>query len=341
MAASKFTADSNDAKKAIDVCFGYVTAMEILRSADASKLMPARGNRCRIPDEPPRNRGVLDAISQVEAICPSLKIGRPVHVLAKDPALCRSSNKCVPHSCQAALAYGSLQRLGRSILVSSPPFAFAQLATCEKSLVELLQLGFELCGTYQTMRTGVESAYQVPPLTTVRALCYFIERNPSVYGAKRTRRVLRYIVDGSASPRETKLALILGLPMMYGGYGLGMPCMNYKVENDVAARGISGRGYLLCDLCWPEAKLDVEYQSREMHEGEISRIRDSRRANALASMGWTTVGITNSEFESLRAMDAIAETIGMYLGKRRRVRVSNYYGRKLELRRQLGLPAGF
>ena len=41
----------------------------------------------------------------------------------------------------------------------------------------------------------------------------------------------------------------------------------------------------------------MEYQSREMHEGEESRIRDSRRTNALMAMGWTVVGVTNNELD--------------------------------------------
>ena len=96
-----------------------------------------------------------------------------------------------------------------------------------------------------------------------------------------------------------------------------------------------------CDLCWPEARLDVEYQSRENHEGELSRIRDSRRANALAAMGWTVLGVTNDELNSLAATDAVAEAIRRHLGKRLRTNVSDWHARKLRLRRRLGLPVGY
>lgn len=117
--------------------------------------------------------------------------------------------------------------------------------------------------------------------------------------------------------------------------------MNYEVKAIAGARTTSGRSSFRCDLCWPDAKLDVEYQSREMHEGEESRIRDSRRTNALMAMGWTVVGVTNNELDSLAATDAIADTIRRLLGKRVQVRVSDYHARKLRLRRQLGLPVGY
>ena len=83
--------------------------------------------------------------------------------------------------------------------------------------------------------------------------------------------------------------------------------MNYEVKANPAARALTGKSCFRCDLCWPEAKLDVEYQSRESHSGEKKRIEDSRRANALASMGWTVVSVTNDELDSLAATDAIAD----------------------------------
>ncbi|GKG85370.1 hypothetical protein CE91St35_07520 [Eggerthella lenta] len=117
--------------------------------------------------------------------------------------------------------------------------------------------------------------------------------------------------------------------------------MNYEVKANPAARALTGKSCFRCDLCWPEAKLDVEYQSRESHSGEKKRIEDSRRANALASMGWTVVSVTNDELDSLAATDAIADRIRKHLGKRSQVREANYHSRKLKLRRQLGLPVGY
>lgn len=185
------------------------------------------------------------------------------------------------------------------------------------------------------------TAYQVDPLTCTKALRAFVSRNPSLRGSGKIEAILPYLADGSASPRETKQALVFGLPMMYGGYGLGIPRMNFEVEASAAARALTGKSSFRCDLCWPEAKLDVEYQSRENHSGEEKRISDSRRTNALIAMGWTVIGITNDELDSLAATDAIAEAIRKQLGKSSHVRVSNYHAKKLKLRRQLGLPLGY
>ncbi len=340
MARNTINDDFCSAKNELGICFGYSTALEIFRCVDISKLAFARGDQLNIPDKPPQNRFLISAGRKIALEYPLLHMKRPLHVLIKEHARHYSTNLFTSHAFHEPIKYGALQQLCDSILVSSPSLAFFQIAVHEKDFMALLQLGFELCGTYQTTRTGVDSAYQVSPLTSVQALCDFAAQNPSSYGIKKVRKVLRYLADGSASPRETKLALVLGLPMSYGGYGLGIPCMNFEVETSSAALIISGRKHLRCDLCWPKAKLDVEYQSREMHEGEMNRIKDSRRANALAAMGWKCINITNDEFDSMYAMDTIAETIRKHLGKRGRVRVSDYHLKKLRLRRQLGLIVG-
>ena len=117
--------------------------------------------------------------------------------------------------------------------------------------------------------------------------------------------------------------------------------MNYEVKANPAASALTGKSCFRCDLCWPDAPLATDSQSRESHSGAKKPIPESPKANALASMGWTVVSVTNDELDSLAATDAIADRIRKHLGKRSQVRVSNYHSRKLKLRRQLGLPVGY
>ena len=117
-----------------------------------------------------------------------------------------------------------------------------------------------------------------------------------------------------------------------------MPRMNYEVAATREASLIAQRASFRCDLCWPEARLDVEYQSREIHGNESSRIGDSRRANALAAMGWKVVGVTNEELDSVVAFGVIAQVIEKALGKGGRPAVGGWHDDMLGLRLQLGLP---
>lgn len=320
--------------------FGYATALQMLRMVAPVELVPLKGGRLLLPERPPRANELRSAIASIERAHAGLRFEKPIHVLV-GTANCRAGEECRPHVCTKGLPRSSFCRLGNSVLLSKPELAFVQAATRERTEASLLELGWELCGSYQTARTGAPTAYGIQPLTNARTLREYVVRNHSLDGAQKVARILPYLADDSASARETKLALVLGLAPSRGAYGLGIARMNYEVIASPAARAISGRRSFRCDLCWPEAKLDVEYQSRENHEGEANRIRDSRRANALAAMGWTVIGITNDELNSVTATDAVAEAIRRRLGLRFRTSVSNYHARKLRLRRQLGLPVEY
>lgn len=322
----------------LQIHFGYKTALQILRAARPGQLTPIKGKTRALSNRAPTRSALAAALERVEATVTGLHLEQPAHILIGSTSRCRVRETCVPHVCSANLSDSSFCQLDEGIFVSTPALAFIQSATQEKSMYALLVLGYELCGSYQIGRADEGTTYQIPPLMSVCELRKYVARNPSIDGARKVARMLRYLADNSASPRETQLALTMGLPIMYGGYGLGIPCMNYEIKASNAARSISGRASFRCDLCWPNSKLDVEYQSREMHEGEVSRIKDSRRTNALVAMDWTVACVTNEELNSLAATDIIAQTLRRQLGIRTQIRKVDYHARKLKLRRQVGLP---
>lgn len=320
---------------------GHRTALELHRSLPLLRSRPfVKGARI-LPDKLPRNplrQQHLDSLAAVHAVpLPS----RPIHCYARQPSRSRKGDPIVSHTCALPLPSRSLQRLSPTMFVATPELALVQIASSATTRLELLELLWEACGTYQTELTSTEALYNVKPLTSNRRIKRFSERASIFNGARKVDRALRYVSDGSASARETKLALILGLPVMYGGYGLGIPRMNYQINATSSARAVAGKKSFRADLCWPEAKLDVEYQSREIHGDENSRENDSRRANALASMGWTVVSITPAELENVHILDGIANTIRRHIGKRVRTEVQDRRSRQIRLMRQLGLAPGF
>lgn len=324
---------------AAPICFSHDTALRIARrrGTDRLRAKPSTRRGTTPPGNAPGAHNADRTARSLERAYPGLVLPRPLHILIAGDEYSRSAEPCVVHHCSKTFSAGSLLQLGGRTALCRPELAFIQMASVLRNDIALLELGFELCGTYRTESTASATAYNVPPLTTARSIRAFTERNSSLAGTRAIARVLPYLVDGSASPRETKLALMLSLPHARGGYGLDVPSMNRVVYADAGARAVSGRASFRCDLCWATAKLDVEYQSREIHANEASRIADSRRAHALSSMGWTVVGITNDELDSAQACDLIADTIRMRLGRRKRIRVSDYEQRKRELRQALGL----
>lgn len=324
------------------------TALRVLRAGNPAAFDPV-ARRIELPPTMPSKPELDRAAETVRSICrgfrtygsvPDASSDAPLEFCVGNAPRRRAANGYRAHFSTATFSSGSFLRVAGNLFVACPALALAQIALRAPEDIELIELIWEVCGTYRTVRTGTESAYQTHPLGSPDEILAYLALNKGLYGAKKLKRALPFVAPGSASPRETKLALLLGLPVKRGGYGLGMPRMNHRVEASFSAQAISGRSSFRCDLCWLGGKVDVEYQSREIHQGEESRIRDSRRANALASMGWTVISVTNDELDSCAAMNAIAEAVGRATGKRVRVRVDDYRARQMELRRKLALPAG-
>lgn len=320
-----------------DVVFTHQTALLIARTARL-ETVERNKNPFLLPDRPPGAGDIQHAARTAKAEHPTILFRSPVECLVR-----ASLGYHAPHAYRfrqhgSHMPRGSIMRVTEHAWCVSPELAFVQEAARSSDRICLMLLGWELCGTYCTELTGREAAYDLPPLTSTRRIREFAQRNAGLRGSKKALAALRFVADGSASPRETMLALALGLPLKDGGHALGMPAMNHQVKATDRAHIISGRSSFRCDLCWPDALLDVEYQSREVHANEGSRIDDSRRANALASMGWTVVAITNDELDSVSTLAEIAKTLRKHLHLRYRPSFDDHYARHLHLRRALGLP---
>lgn len=317
------------------VVFGGKTALEISRSLLASRIVAIPVSLDPLPVHAPDRAATEEALRVLAESLPALRVTLPVAVMVGSRSRCRSTPFRTPHVSTYSYKGKQFVRLMGGPFALRPNAALCKQACCIKHQADLLLLLWEACGMYQTRLTGFQSEKRVQQLTTVRSLARFCKNNPHLSGSGRVASALRYVRDGSASMRETQLALLLGLPRKYGGFGLGLPRMNHRVEATVEARMIGGRSHFLCDLCWPEHRIDVEYQSDEEHAGELMRVKDSRRANALASMGWTVMGVTNSEIRSIVSVEVLAETLRRLMRKRARPVEEDLPRRRLVLHRAL------
>ena len=180
---------------------------------------------------------------------------RPLHVLVAESHKRRTSKEVISHIEGNELPSGSILDTCNGFSICSPELCFVQMATM-LDLPHLIELGFEWCGTYDT---STDHLRECAPLTSVEKLRTYVESLGPVHGRKKALRALRYALNGSASPRETALAMILHLPYAMGGYGIEAPLLNERVDLSERARRIAGRRYVVCDLLWPRAMLDVEY----------------------------------------------------------------------------------
>jgi len=229
--------------------------------------------------------------------------------------------------------------IGSGLMVTSPEFCFLQMAS-QLTLVRLIELGYELCGTYSMppaddTNVPERGFYYRQPLTSMKKLKVFLESMPGYRGHKKAMRTLRFLQDGSASPMETKLVMFLTLPKMLGGYGFNVPELNKRIALSKTARKYFNKDYYACDLFWADGRIAVEYDSDQQHTGSDRIANDSKRRNILASTGIRVITVTKQQLYSSLELERAARTIASQMNRRLFSKKSNFYTVHQNLRKQL------
>ena len=237
----------------------------------------------------------------------------------------------------------SFHALGNGVFVSSPEFCFFQMAD-KLTLIELIELGFELCGTYtpsvvcqggEDPTTLAKSQFNLPKLTDVKRLTSLAQRMEGVHGYKLASKALRYVADNSNSPMETVLTMLLTLPYRLGGYGLPMPSLNHPVIPVKAVRRTTDRSHFRFDLFWPDKRLAVEYDSEEYHDNPKKMAEDAARRNALTSLGLPPIIVTKQQLYSVFGFEKVTIQLARKLGKQLKHKRPGFVKARNSLRKSL------
>lgn len=267
--------------------------------------------------------------------------GEPLHLVVADAASRGYAKGVRCHACAAAFPPGSFVRAADDVCVSSPSLLFLQMATI-LSLVELVELGFELCGSYAMDPSDERGFRSRAPLASARSLGKFVARAKGMHGAKKAARAVGFVADGAASPMESVTAMLLCLPSSMGGYGFELPVLNRPVgvtaatgaEGITASRADSAKR-CICDLYWPRARVAIEYDSDMFHVGAERAAHDSKRRASLSRAGVSVVSVTRSQVYDARAFDEVACAVARLMGRRLRIRRADWMAQRFELRSQL------
>ena len=163
---------------------------------------------------------------------------------------------------------------------------------------------------------ALSSLWNRAPLTDPQALKGFAEETTQRNGREKLRLAAELVTPGAASPLEVQTALLLGLPRRRGGKGLGGFEHNAKVTLSPNAQLLAQRNHCYCDLFWEDADLDVECQSKMIHDNEESLISDFDRAAALEQMGIRVLFASHDMLGSRDRFDAFAKLVAERLGRR-------------------------
>ena len=265
----------------------------------------------------------LLGIAEIRELLP-FELSYPINLMVGSPKGRWKAQKVKAHVYNGPVPDQSFRKICDKVSVSSPAFCFFQMAG-DLPLIKLIELGFELCGSYslpvsnglrQKEEVNDKNIYNHPQLTYTREIKSFVSRLEGVRGHKNAFRALRYIVDGSASPMETLLVMLLTLPHNLGGYGFPKPELNKRIDISKGAIRRSGKAFYVCDLFWSKANLAVEYDSVLYHTGAEHIISDSKKRMDLATLGVEVITVTGNQIRNINMFETLAKLIACKLHKR-------------------------
>lgn len=261
-------------------------------------------------------------------------LSQPVHILSPNGQASTRGSGLVSHTSKFKLPQGSVIYASENVAVASPELCFTQMATL-LPFPKLLELGFELCGSYGLKSTREENMTQRFPLSSVEKLRSYIENAPGMNGTLVAKKALPHLVDGSASPMETIVVLLLCLPKKMGGYGFPLPILNPQRSMGELSRLTTVKDFYRCDMLWPDAGVSIEYDSKRHHTGERKHAHDKQRANALGVKGIKTMVVTPYQVFHYDLFNDTAAMLAQNLGHRANRNRIDWTPQRMELRRML------
>lgn len=315
------------------ICLGYTSALEYWRRNDLfsrEHIIKIAPSTLSAP-----NRGLLEKAQFELEDCQT-----PLHLVVFERVKRRNLSNSVCHVIVGSIPQRSFVNHSSHVAISSPEACFLQLAS-SLSLIELIQVGFELCGSYAIDPKSGSLLVRFPR-TNVLGIARYLEKAKGIHGLVKAKRALRYVCENSASPMETKLTLLMSLPTSLGGYGLPKPQLNKEVEIDKGWRTKNYRCDALWSLALPEQRtlqsLVLEYDSHAFHAEQEKMQLDSRRRVQLEKERMHVLSVTKQQIYDPAAFDNLAHVVAKYLRFRFRSTRSDLQQRRMLLRKKLDLP---
>lgn len=191
--------------------------------------------------------------------------------------------------------------------VCTLPLAFLQVAN-EYNIHELIYLGLQICSYRENQ----------PPLCTVKELQECAEELHGHRGRRKALRAIRYLDEGSRSPMESILYMLLRLPNALGGCGFKEIRLNHKIELK------KSKQVYYADLYVPSCKLDIEYDSQTYHNKPEAFSKDAIRSAHLEAEGYQVVAVRPEQLFDLKHFETLARNLSRRIGQQIRIRARKF-----------------
>lgn len=235
---------------------------------------------------------------------------KPVSILVSCKANMRKSQNLSPRIWSGKHPSRSFYKIAQDLYISTPEATFLQLGK-ESSLIQLITIGYELCGSYGLSAQSDSGFLRREPRSNPQLIERYLEKCDGIHGVKAAKRASSYIAKGSASPMESLLSMLLCLPPSLGGFGLPRPELNFPIETNEG--GIVMRR---CDLYWPDQRFALEYDSDTFHSDASKLHLDSSRKSTLEKAGVHVVSVTKNQVFDRGQLFNLATIVSKRLEKR-------------------------
>ena len=238
-----------------------------------------------------------------------------IHVLVSSDIERRNSEfvSCSIWPSRLSLPFGAILQIGTGIYVESPEFCLLRLAT-SLSRFEFLRALSDMLGVYGLSYLDRQALVSRKPLTTKAKIAAFLDSVGPVRGSRLVRDALKWVVERSASPRETSMNLCMTMPTRMGGQSMPEFEANHKFTLTREAKLLTRRNYLIGDAVWVDSNTEMEYNSSKHHDTEEQLEMDFEKITALEQMGVTVFPVSTRQFNDYHAFAVIVQSVRTRLG---------------------------
>lgn len=185
----------------------------------------------------------------------------------------------------------------------------------ERRIVAAAVVACEFAGTYRLGVSGKGPSYRIAPIMSMEGFARMAQQVGGSTASARAYTVACLAFDGSASPMETALALMLSLPLDYGGFELQKPWLNASIDVSAHRGAVADCDQVTPDFLWPEERVALEYDSEEFHaDDDKGTGRDAVRSNILTSLGYRVFRATPKTVRSLAGVELLARQLASAIG---------------------------
>ena len=187
-----------------------------------------------------------------------------------------------------------------------------------------------------TTRNGTSSnLWKRPPLTNRQDLLLLTEKLRGQRDSVLPRQAANMCLEGSGSPFETKVALMLTCSVYQGGEGWERPSLNRVIPFSEEAQTLAEMPYCIGDMVWPAQRVCLECNGMAFHADRQGFKVSSGRSAALRSSGYTVLEISYDQFANLEKLDAMSNQFAAALGFPLKKRTVAFLRRREALHSQL------